>query len=127
MRHILGLAGFYRHFINNFAEITQPLTEALKGDNIKEKIVWTAEMQNSFELLKQKFAEYPVFQFPNFEQEFSLETDANLKRIAALLNQLRDGLVALVSCASLVLSKHERNYSIPELELLCVVWAIEHF
>ena len=70
IRHIIGLAGFYRHFIKDFAEITQPLTQALKGDNIKEKITWTAEMQNSFELLKQKFSEYPVLQFPNFEQEF---------------------------------------------------------
>ena len=97
IRHIIGLAGFYRHFINNFAEITQPLTEALKGDNIKEKIAWTEEMQNSFELLKQKFAEYPILLVPNFEQEFILETDANLKRIAALLNQLKSGLLALVS------------------------------
>ena len=69
-------------------------------------------MQNSFELLKQKFSEYPVLQFPNFEQEFILETDANLKRIAALLNQLKDGLVALVSCASRVLSKHERGITV---------------
>ena len=57
-------------------------------------------MQNLFELPMQKFFEYPVLQFPNFEKEFILETDANLKRVAALLNQLKNGLAALISCAS---------------------------
>ena len=84
-------------------------------------------MQRSFELLKQKFSEYPVLQFPDFDKEFILETDANQKRLAALLNQLKDNLLALISCASRVLSKHEKNYGVTELELLCVSWAIEHF
>ena len=84
LRQILGMAGFYRHFIKDFAEITQPFTEALQGKNIKEKIIWTPEMQQCFDLLKQRFSEYPVLQFPDFEKEFILETDANPKKIAAL-------------------------------------------
>ena len=64
-----------------------------------------------------------------FDKEFILETDidANSKRLAALLNQLKDNLLALISCASRVLSKYEKNYGMTELELLCVIWAIEHF
>ena len=50
-------------------------------------------MQQSFDLLKQKFSEYPVLQFPDFDKEFILETDANQKRLAALLNQLKDNLL----------------------------------
>ena len=127
LRHIMGMAGFYRHFIKDFADLTKPFNDALQGKNIKENIVWTPEMQRSFDLLKQKFSEYPVLQFPDFDKEFILETDANQKRLAVLLNQLKDNLLALISCASRVLSKHERNYSVTELELLCVSWAIEHF
>ena len=64
LRHIMGMAGFYRHFIKDFADLTKPFNDALQGKNIKENIVWTPEMQRSFELLKQKFSEYPVLQFP---------------------------------------------------------------
>ena len=87
IRHILGVAGFYRNFIQNYAEIS----------------------------------EYPILQFPDFDKEFILETDANLIRLAALLNQYKGDKMALIACASRVLSKHEKNYSIPELELLAIV------
>ena len=126
IRHILGVAGFYRNFIQNYAEIVAPFTAALAG-GIQGKISWTPNMQQAFELLKQKFSEYPILQFPDFDKEFILETDANLIRLAALLNQYKGDEMALIACASRVLSKHEKNYSIPELELLAIVWALEHF
>ena len=113
MRRIIRLTGIYHHFIKDFVESTKPLTTALKGDNIKEKNIWTAGIKKIFWV-----AEYPVLQFPNFKKEFILETNASLKRIAALRNQLKNGWVALVSCDSRVLSKHKWNCSIPEPELM---------
>ena len=63
LRHIMGMAGFYRHFIKDFADLTKPFNDALQGKNIKENIVWTPEMQRSFDLLKQKFSESSISRF----------------------------------------------------------------
>ena len=84
-------------------------------------------MLQAFELLKQKISQSPISQFPDFDKEFILETDANLICLAALLNQYKGKEMALIACANRALSKHEKNYSIPELELLAIVWALEHF
>ena len=41
----LGLAGYYRRFIENFSKIVKPMTELLKKDT---KFVWTDECEASF-------------------------------------------------------------------------------
>ena len=70
----------------------------------------------------------PVLAYPNFEQEFLLETDASGIGLGAVLVQRqRDGTVRPVSFASRTLQNHEKNYGVTELEGLGVVWAVKHF
>ena len=66
--------------------------------------------------------------FPNFEVPFILETDASGSGLGAVLSQKQeDGAIRPVAYASRTLQKHERNYTISELEALAVVWATKHF
>src|SRR4051812_29713946 len=51
IRSFLGLAGYYRRFIENFSKIAKPMTELLKKDT---KFVWTDECEASFQELKKR-------------------------------------------------------------------------
>jgi hypothetical protein len=80
IKQFLGLASYYRKFIDNFAKIVLPLTRQLKADLIFK---WNAEMQHAFEEIKYKLTHAPLLQFPCFDGRlFILTTDSsNFKKI----------------------------------------------
>jgi len=84
VQSFLGLAGYYRKFIENFSKVAKPLTKLTKKG---EKFNWTAEQQNSFQLLKEKLTTAPVLNYPDFQEEFLVTTDASDVAIGAVLSQ----------------------------------------
>ena len=63
LMRFLGMAGFYRKFVNNFANLVSPLTNLLGK---KVKCSWSKECQEAFEKLKSILANEPVLLAPNF-------------------------------------------------------------
>ena len=125
VRQFLGLMSYYRRFIKNFATIAS-LLHSLTRKNAE--FVWSEECQLAFDLLKQKLTTAPVLVYPNFNQNFVLETDASIKGLGAVLSQRQeDNQLHPVAFSSRALSAAEKNYSITELETLAVVWAIQHY
>ncbi|KAL6420403.1 hypothetical protein ACFW04_014530 [Cataglyphis niger] len=82
VQSFIGLAGYYRKFMEDFSKIAKPLTKLTKKT---EKFEWTTEQQNAFEILKEKLMTAPVLRFPNFNQEFTVTTDASDYAIGAVL------------------------------------------
>ena len=125
MRRFLGLASFYRRFIPSFAKIANPL----HGLTTKEaSFNWTPECEVAFLTLKAKLITPPVLAYPSFDRDFTLETDASLQGLGAVLSQKQeDGKLHPIAFASRALSPAEKNYSSTELETLAVVRAISHF
>ena len=81
-----------------------------------------------FKSLKEQLATPPMLAFLSFDVDFTLETDASIQGVGAILSQLQmDGKLHPVAYTSQALNKAEKNYSITELETLAVVWAISHF
>ncbi|KAG8485970.1 hypothetical protein CXB51_019321 [Gossypium anomalum] len=118
VRSFLGLAGYYRRFVNGFSIIVAPITRLLQKD---VKFEWTEECQQSFEELKKLLTEAPVLVQPESGKEFVVYSDASLNGLGCVLMQ--EGKV--VAYASRQLKPHERNYPTHDLELAAVVFALK--
>ena len=118
VRSFLGLAGYYRRFVNGFSIIAAPMTRLLRKD---VKFEWTEECQQSFEELKKLLTEAPVLVQPELGKEFVVYSDASLNGLGCVLMQ--EGKV--VAYASRQLKPHERNYPTHDLELAAVVFALK--
>lgn len=74
VRSFLGLTGYYRSFIKDYAKIAIPLINLTKED---VKFEWNKDHEESFALLKTKLIEAPILSYPDFDHEFQLQTDAS--------------------------------------------------
>ena len=120
IRQFLGLASYYRRYIQQFADITTPL------HYLTEKtatFVWTEECQKGFQRLKDLLSQAPVLCYPSLTKDFELQTDAIAIGLGAVLEQ--DGHV--VAYASRSLTHAERQYSVIERECLAVLYAVKQF
>ena len=89
LRSFLGLAGYYRKFIPDFATASAPLT-ALTKKHVK--LLWTDQHQNAFQTLQQRLCSAPFLAYPNFGKPFVLQTDASDVGLGAVLAQSMTGM-----------------------------------
>lgn len=124
VRGFLGLSGYYRRHIPNYASIAKPLTQLTKKDT---KFMWSEECENSFNTLKNALVSEPLLTYPDFSKPFMLSTDASSVALGAILSNVIDGKEHPIAYASRQLSKSEMSYTVTELELLAVIWAVKYF
>nr|AAQ56540.1 putative gag-pol polyprotein [Oryza sativa Japonica Group] len=113
VRSFLGLAGYYRRFIENFSKIARPMTQLLKKE---EKFVWSPQCEKAFQTLKEKLVSSPVLILPDTRKDFLVYCDALRQGLGCVLMQ--EGHV--VAYASRQLRPHEGNYPTHDLELATV-------
>ena len=124
LRGFLGILGYYRRFVKDFAKIVKPLTSQLKKDT---KIEHTKQFVDTFERCKKLLSSSQILQYPDFSKPFVLTTDASNFALGAVLSQGIIGKDKPCAFASRTLSKTEENYSAIEKELLAIVWACKYF
>ena len=120
VRSFLGLAGYYRKFVEGFSRIEAPLTKLTRKD---VKYDWVDVCQKSFEELKDRLTSAPVLDLPNGKDGFVVYSDASKLDIGCVLMQ-NDRVIAY---ASRQLKKHEENYPTHDLELAVVVFALKFY
>ncbi|KAI8510586.1 hypothetical protein Bbelb_115020 [Branchiostoma belcheri] len=126
VRAFLGLTGYYRRFIPQYADLAAPLTD-LTGSRKPQVVEWTDVCEEAFQVLKGKLCDYPVLQSPDFERPFVLHTDASERGIGAVLSQMDgNGEEHPVVYTSRKLLPREQNYSVPEKECLAIKYAVEN-
>jgi hypothetical protein len=118
IRSFLGLAGYYRRFIEGFSKIVKPITSLLGKD---KKFVWSKACQNSFDELRKRLTTAPVLAMPDIRKSFSIYCDASKQGLGCVLMQ--EGHV--IAYASRQLRKHEQNYPTHDLELAAVIHALK--
>ena len=126
----LGLTGYYRRFIQNYAKIAEPLFKLLRGhqaSSTRSSLEWTDHCTSAFEILKRHLTSPPIMQPPNFSYPFILELDACEYGIGCVLSQEYDNKTYVIAYASRTLTTPERKYSAVEREALAIVWATKHF
>jgi hypothetical protein len=62
IRSFLGLAGYYRRFIEGFSKISKSMTELLEKD---KKFKWTPACEASFQELKKRLMTAPILVMPD--------------------------------------------------------------
>jgi hypothetical protein len=118
IRSFLGLAGYYRRFIEGFSKIARPMTQLLKKE---KKFVWSEQCQESFEQLKEKLTSVPILVLPDIRKDFVIYCDASRQGLGGVLMQ--DGKV--VAYVSRQLRPHQENYPTHDLPLAAVIHALK--
>ena len=80
----MGLAGYYKRFIEGFSEIVVPLTQLTRKDH---PFVWTEQCERSFEELKRRLTNAPVLTIPDINQSFEVFCDASYQGLGCVLMQ----------------------------------------
>ncbi len=127
VRAFLGLVGYYRRFIRQFATTATPLTDLTKKAR-PDKVIWTKECEAAFDDLKAALQRKPVLMVAEPTRPFVLQTDASNYGLGAVLSQGGDdGYEHPVAYASRKLLPREVKYATVEKECLAIVWAIKFF
>jgi hypothetical protein len=82
LRSFLGLAGYYKKIVKNYASISQPLTVLLRKNS---PFIWTSESTLAFNTLKNALITAPVLTLPDFTVPFVLETVTTQKFVIHFL------------------------------------------
>ncbi|GJQ92666.1 putative reverse transcriptase domain-containing protein [Tanacetum coccineum] len=118
IRQFLGLAGYYRRFIEGFSKIAKSMTKLTQKE---VKFDWGEKEEDAFQLIKQKLCSAPILALPEGSEDFVVYCDASHKGLGAVLMQ-REKVIAY---ASRQLKVHEKNYTTHDLELGSVVFALK--
>ncbi|KRY42282.1 Retrovirus-related Pol polyprotein from transposon 17.6 [Trichinella spiralis] len=102
LRQFLGLASYYRKFVDGFAN-------------------------SAFDALKYHLTSAPVLAYPDFHRQFIVDVDASGDGLGAVLSQREEKAERVVAYASRTLTKAERRYCATRREMLGLVWALREF
>jgi hypothetical protein len=84
IQSFLGLARYYRRFIEGFSKISKPMTDLLEKD---KKFEWTSTCEASFQELKKRLMTAPILVMPDMEKPFSICCDASDQGLGCVLMQ----------------------------------------
>ncbi|GKE00572.1 putative reverse transcriptase domain-containing protein, partial [Tanacetum coccineum] len=118
IRQFLGLAGYYRRFIEGFFKIAKLMTKLTQKT---VKFDWGEKKEATFQLIKQKLCSVPILALPKGSENFIIYCDASHKGLGDVLRQNEK----VIAYASQQLKIHENNYTTHDLELGAVVFALK--
>jgi len=103
VRSFLGLAGYYRRFVEGFSKMVSPLTQLTRKD---QPFSWTDKCKECFEEMKKRLTTTPIIIIPDTSRMFEVYCDASYQDLGCVLMQEKRP----VAYASRQLKVHEKNY-----------------
>jgi hypothetical protein len=80
----MGLAGYYRRFVEGFSKIANPITKSQKKN---KKFVWSEKCAKAFQELMELLMTTPILKVPNMDKEFLVCTDTSKEILGGVLMQ----------------------------------------
>jgi hypothetical protein len=117
VRSFMGLAGYYKRFIEGFSKIAHPIT-SLQRKGVKFQ--WTLDCEKNFQHLKQLLTSNLILRIVDPNEDFIVCTNACKEGLSGVLSQ--NGFV--ICYESRKLKEHERNYATHDLELAAILHAL---
>ena len=124
VRSFLGLTGYYRRFVENYAEKAQPLTSLLRKNS---KFEWGPAQAEAYRFLRDALVEFPVLGTIRPTGRLILDTDASDYAIGAVLSQMQDGQERVIAYYSKTLNDAQTRYCTTKKELLAVKMGLENW
>ena len=123
LRSFMGLANYFRRFVDGFAQVAAPLTDLLNTKSLGEH--WGEAQDGAFARLKQALVSAPVLRVADPNRPFVLQTDASDFAVGGVLLQEFSGQLHPIAFHSRKLTSAERNYTVSEREMLGVVECVK--
>ena len=118
IRSLLGLAGYYRRFIEDFSRLEPPVMRLTRKE---VKFEWDDRCEEAFQELKRSLTSAPILIGLDKGQRYTVYYNASRAGLGCVLMQ--SGRV--VAYGSRQLKNHEQNYSTHDMELAAVVFALK--
>ena len=123
LRTFLGMEGYYRQVIPNYATIAYPLVNLTKKNILW---AWTNKQQNAFDTIKYYLTSDTILAFPQTDRPYKLYTDASDYAVGAILVQSDDhGVERVVHYLSHTLDQTQQRYPVIEREAYAIVYALK--
>jgi hypothetical protein len=124
VQQFLGMTGYYRKHIKDYAELARPLYELTRKD---VKFSWAEEQQAAFENLKKRLTEYPILRLPVLDRAFIVYTDSSGFCGGGVLSQVdpETGEEYVVAYGLRMFKGAEKFYGISEKEALAIVYCLK--
>ena len=125
----MGCIHHLKKLTPKLAELSEPLRLLLSKNNTKaqKKLDWKDHRATAFDQIKRQITYITENKHFDINKETRVKCDASRKGLGACLEQKHNSIWKPVAYASSFLNKLEERYSTNELELLAIVWALEHF
>ena len=111
----VGFVGYYRRFIHNYAELSEPLVDLTRKGAV---FAWTSVRQEAFKTLKSCLLQAPILGLPTEDDRFVLDMDAN---------QLQGDWEVVIAYTSRSLRQSQRRYCTTCREMLAAITTCTHF
>ena len=118
IRSFLGLAGYYRRFIEDFSRLVAPMTRLIRKE---VKYEWNDLCERAFQKLKRRLTSAPILIVPERGQRYTIYCDASKEGLRCDLMQSGKG----VAYGSRQLKNHDQNYPTHNMELAAIFFALK--
>ncbi len=139
LQSFLGMVGYFKKHIKDYAAIAKPLYDMFKGEDthtkkrkgkvrtVYKKNVWGQAQDDAVKKLKELTTTAPLLIYPDFSKPLILTTDASQHALGYVLSQVTEAGEKPVAYGSRLLKGAEKNYSNTDREMLAVITGMQHY
>lgn len=122
IRQFLGMCNFFSDHVPNYTDTVAPLQDLLKSNN---RWKWGERSEEAFNRTKELLVENIKLGYPDYNHKFIIQSDASRIGIGAMLYQENPQQRTYLAFISRKLRPHEVNYTVTELEMLAIIYALQ--